>query len=171
MLDGGSFVSAIGLSSGEFGNLNIATQQFPSPAVATDWTVTVPDTGQMWKLVALHTRLVTSANAANRVVNVKVSDHAGNPYFEEGFDTAVTASLTVPITFTPYVTGIVGGVSNAKRLVFPIPAGPYLPGFTIASVTTAIDVADQWSQIQAWFIADGPLSDAPTIYGSGPPPE
>lgn len=152
-------VSGVGLGSGAFGNLNVATTSFVSPAVATDFTVTVPDTGQMWRLVAIHAQLVTDSNAANRIVNINIKDHDGKIVYEGGITTAITASLTIPLTFTPQVASAVGDITAAKRFLFPIPDGPYLPGWTINSVTTAIQVGDQYSALRAWFIADQPLED------------
>lgn len=150
-------VSGVGLGAGPFGNLNIATAQFTSPAVGADFTLKVPDTGEMWQLVAIHASLATSAAAANRIVNLTVKDHAGVIVYEFSITTAITAGLTIPITFTPQVASVSGDITAAKRFLFPVPAGPYLPGWTFNSVTTAIDTGDQWGQLAAWFIADQPL--------------
>ena len=152
-------ISGVGLGSGAFGNLNVATTSFVSPAVATDFSVAVPDTGEMWRLIALHAQIVTDANAANRVFNFNIKDHDSKIVYETGITTAITASLTIPITLTPQVASPVGDITAVKRWLVPIPDGPYLPGWTINSVTTAIQVGDQYSQLRAWFIADQPLEE------------
>ena len=150
-------VSGVGLGSGTFGNLNIASTSFTSPAVATDFKVTIPDTGEMWRIVAVHAQLVTDGNAANRIVNYNIKDHDGVILYEFGIGTAITASLTIPITFTSLVASVVGDITTAKGFLAPIPEGPYLPGWTINSVTTAKQVGDQFSALRAWFIADQPF--------------
>lgn len=149
-------VSGVGLGSGTYGNLNLASTSFVSPAVATDFKVTIPDTGGIWKIVSLHAQLVTDGNAANRIVNYNVKDHDGNIVYEFGIGTNITASLTIPITFTSLVASVVGDITIAKAFLAPIPDGPYLPGWTINSVTTAKQVGDQFSALKAWFIADQP---------------
>lgn len=150
-------VSGVGLGSGTYGNLNLASTSFTSPAVATDFKVTIPDVGGIWQIVSLHAQLVTDGNAANRVVNYNVKDHDGNIVYEFGIGTNITASLTIPITFTSLVASVVGDITIAKSFLAPIPEGPYLPGWTINSVTTAKQVGDQFSALRAWFIADQPF--------------
>ena len=150
-------ISGVGLGSGQYGNLNLATTSFTSPAAGADFKVTIPDTGQLWYIVALHAQIVTSATVANRVLNVNVKDHDGNIVYEFGSSTNVTASLTIPITYSSLFASAVGDITAAKRFGLPIPEGPYLPGWTINSVTTAIDTGDQYSALKAWFIADQPF--------------
>ena len=152
-------VSGVGLSNDPYGNLNIATTSFVSPAAGADFKVTIPDVGGIWRIVALHAQIVTSATVANRVLNVNVKDHDGNIVYEFGATTVVTASLTIPITYSSLFASAVGDITAAKRFGLPIPEGPYLPGWTINSVTTAIDTTDQYSALRAWFIADQPLHD------------
>lgn len=150
-------ISGVGLGSGTYGNLNLATTSFTSPAVATDWKITIPDTGQLWQIVAIHSQLVTDSNAANRIFTFNIKDHDGNIVYETGITTNITASLTIPITLTPQVASVVGDITAAKSFLVPIPDGPFLPGWTLNSVTTAKQVGDQYSALRAWFIADQPF--------------
>lgn len=160
MLGGAQELHGIGISSGCYSRLNIVTSAFKSPAAGADFSVQVPDAGAPWRLVAVRARLVTSAVAGNRFLAAVVTDNNADEIYRAGFDTALVASTTYIVTLSPAVTGIVGGVTNTKSLVIPVPAEPYLPRFSIASVTTAIDTGDVWSQVRCWYVSSLPDTDA-----------
>jgi hypothetical protein len=127
----------------------LVSQPVPAPAAGADFTITTPDTlaQGVWQIVSIRARLVTSATVANRFVALTVKDEVANEVCRVGFDTAITAGLTVFCTFTPAVSTVVGGVTNVKALTFPLPAGPYPSRTAFSSVTTNVDTGDQWSQI------------------------
>lgn len=127
----------------------LISQSVAPPAAGSDFAVTTPDTEAqgMWQVVAIRARLVTSATVANRFVAVAVKDENGTEVYRVGYDTAITAGLTVICTLAPAVSTVVGGVANVKALTFPLPAGPYASRTVFSSVTTGIDTGDQWSQV------------------------
>ena len=143
--------SGVGLQTGPFTDCHIVAQAIPAPAAGADFVVKVPGSGGIWELVAVRAQLVTSNQAANRFVAVVAKDGGANELYRCAFDTAIIASKTLICSFTPAVTSLVGGVTNTLVLDFPLPTGPYLPNFTIESVTTAIDGADQWSAVKVWW--------------------
>jgi hypothetical protein len=152
-------VSGIGLNSGPVSSVLLGSQAQQSPAAGSDFTYTIPDAGGYYEIVAVRARLVTSAAVANRFVAIQVKDAAGTELWRAALDSAIVASKTVLFTFAPTTGSIDGGLTNTLVLNYPLPDGPYLPRWTINSVTTAIDTADQWSQVAVWYRAyyPGPL--------------
>jgi len=159
MLSGYDYLTGVGLSEGCYRQLNLVSQAVKAPAAGTDFSVQVPDAGAPWEIVAVRARLVTSATVANRFVSAVVTDNNGDEYYRAGFDTALVASTTYVLTFTPSVATVVGGVTNTKALTFPIPGGPYLPRYSVASVTAAIDTGDAYSQVRVWYAAVLPVPE------------
>ena len=141
----------VGLAPGIYGDLSLASQTFISPAAGADFTITVPDTGGVWEIVALRAQLVTSATVANRGVVVQVKDHAANIVYESPASLAITASLTIGVTFSAQYPSGVGDITTTKKVGLALPDGPYLPGWTVGTSTALIDTADQWSLIRAWY--------------------
>ena len=160
MLSGYDYLTGVALSEGCFRQLNIVSRPVASPAAGADFTVKVDDAGAPWQIVSIRARLVTSAVVANRLVHCVVKDADGNEVYRIGFDGAITASKTTIFSFTPAAGGIAGGITTNNDLVYSIPDGPYLPRWTVGSVTGAIDVGDQWSQIAVWYMAVLPEVDA-----------
>jgi hypothetical protein len=144
-------VSGVGLEHGPVSNIALASVPVTQPAAGADFTLTVPDAGQVWEIVAVRARFVTSAAVANRFLTFNVKDAAGNIVFQTAFGTAVTASITEGVVLSQMFASVSGDVSNTKIVTLPLPEGPYLPRWTINSVTTAIDTGDQWSQIVVWY--------------------
>lgn len=156
----GVAVSGVGLAAGPVQTVLLSSQAQNPPAAGADFAYTIPDVGAVYEIVAIRARLVTSAAVANRGVAVTVKDAAGTEVFRGGFDTAVTASLTTFWTFSPYAASSSGGVALTKAVAIELPEGPYLPRWVIGSATTAIDAADQWSQVAVWYRALYPTSRA-----------
>ena len=144
-------VSGVGLEQGPVCDVLLGSQSLQSPAAGADFTFTVPDVGSVYEVVAIRARLVTSAAVANRLVHCVVKDAASNEVYRVGIDLAITAGLTTIFTFSPAIGAIVGGHTNNNDIGYPLPMGPYLPRWTIGSITTAIDTGDQWSQISIWY--------------------
>ena len=150
-MDGYPSLSGVGLASGPVTNVALASTSVQSPAAGADFTITVPDAGNVWEVVAIRARLVTSAAVANRLVHCVVKDAAANEVYRVGIDLAITAGITTIFTWSVALAAIVGGHTTNNDIGYPLPEGPYLPRWTIGSVTTAIDVGDQWSQISIWY--------------------
>lgn len=164
----GLAVSGVGLQAGPVQTILLGTQTQLQPAAGTDFTFTIPDAGAVYEIVSIRARFVTSAAVANRAVAVLVKDAAGTEVYREGFDTAITASLTTIVSFTSGAVSGLGGISQVKAVTLPLPEGPYLPRFTISSVTTLIDAADQWSQIAVWYRALYPSGNVDVSVDDGP---
>lgn len=144
-------VSGVGLQDGPICDVVLSSQLLQSPAAGADFTFTIPDVGSVYEIVSIRARLVTSAAVANRLVHCVIKDAATNEVYRVGADLAITAGLTTIYTFAPAIASIVGGHTTNNDIGYPIPEGPYLPRWTIGSLTTAIDVADQWSLISIWY--------------------
>lgn len=152
-MNGYPSVSGIGLQPGPVCSVLLGSQGQNPPVAGADFAYTIPDVGAVYEIIAIRARFVTSAAVANRGVAVTVKDAAGTEVFRGGFDTAVTASLTTIFTFSEYAASATGGVTTTKAVAIELPEGPYLPRWVIGSNTTAIDVADQWSQVAVWYRA------------------
>lgn len=150
-MNGYPSLSGVGLAEGPVSNVALASTVVQSPAAGSDFTLTVPDAGNVWEIVSIRARLVTSSAVANRVVSVLVKDNNGTEVFRSAFDTAITASLTTVFSISPQVGTVNGGLTNGKAITMPIPDGPYLPRWTISTSTVSIDTGDAWSQIAVWY--------------------
>ena len=150
-MDGYPSVSGVGLEHGPVCDVVLGSQLLQSPAAGADFTFTVPDVGSVYEVVAIRARLVTSAAVANRLVHCVVKDAAANEVYRVGIDLAITAGLTTIFTFSSAIGSIIGGHTSNDDIGYPLPSGPYLPRWTVGSVTTAIDTADQWSLISIWY--------------------
>ena len=145
-----TILSGVGLQTGTFTDCHIVSQLIPSPAVATDLTVTIPGAGGIYEMTAIRARLVTDANAVSRYVSVLVKDANGTEVYRYGYETAFVAGTTYILTFAPVSSTAGGGVTNTKAVTLPIPEGPYLPNWTISTSTASIQAGDQWSQVAVW---------------------
>lgn len=115
-----------------------------NPAAGADWNAVVP-AGCAWELLSAEGTLTTSAAVANRVPNLRIRDAAGLELSRIG-PQAVQAATLVGVFSYLVGFGTVAGVSGQQM---PLPSPPFfLPsGWQVGSVTTAIDVADQWSAV------------------------
>jgi hypothetical protein len=123
------------------GNFQIST--LGTPAAGVDFSQQVA-AGEQWILRGLHAQLVTSAAAANRVPHFQVTDGAGNIAVDVSSLVNQAASLT-------FNYGAFNGGQNQSfdsLVQMPLPFELRCqPGYIIKSLTTAIQAADQWSQI------------------------
>ena len=150
-MDYGPSLSGVALATGPVSNVSLASQSIQSPAPGADFTIVVPDAGNVWEIVAIRARLVTSAAVANRLVHCVIKDAAANEVYRVGADLAITAGITTIFSFSSALAAIVGGHTTNNDIGYPIPEGHYLPRWTIGSLTTLIDTGDQWSQISVWY--------------------
>lgn len=113
------------------------------PAAGADWTYTVP-VGSRVRVYGVAARLVTSAVVANRVPNLLMDD--GAVLVGSALNgTATTASLTRDYVFAPNAGATITVGAFIQR---NLSDNWLLGGFRLRMVTTAIDVADQWSDIR-----------------------
>lgn len=115
-----------------------------APAAGAE-SITVVPPGQTWNITSWAATLVTSATVGNRTVNVIIDD--GNPahiLFQDVANAAQAASATVTyqgVSGVARSAAVVGGI-----LQLDFPQGMILgPGYRIRTLTTGIQVGDQWS--------------------------
>ena len=113
------------------------------PAAGADWTYTV---GTRSKIVGVMGTLSTSATVINRFPRIEYADASGNKFMGAGLNSAVTASLVMPINW------FIGAqlIAQTWERQMPMPEWWLEPGWTVKSRTTQIDTTDQWSKV---FIA------------------
>jgi hypothetical protein len=118
-----------------------------NPAAGADWQTKVPG-GEQWHILVGHYLLTTSAAVANRVINLQILID-GLLIWNVVDGTAVAASQTrthnLLRSYAPSNTAASVTISN-----LPIPDVWLPPGATIGTITSAIDVADQYSQINLY---------------------
>lgn len=113
------------------------------PAAGAEVTYTVP-AGSGLLLKAVRVRLVTSAVVANRVPILTIADDNANTVMEFPASAAQAASLTVDYSFVADL-GYAMAAAVANKLAVGIAPFLYLPdGWTIKTVTSAIDVGDNY---------------------------
>lgn len=112
-----------------------------SPAAGVDWTFQVP-AGHIYQLVSIYAQLVTSAVVATRIARLAFGDGVRTYLDVPPFATQV-ASLTRRYAWLVSPTGVAQG----SGILSSMPEIAPQPGWTVASVTDAIDVGDQWSAI------------------------
>lgn len=124
---------------------SLSVQALANPAAGADWTYTLTAAGQ---LAAIISTFVTSAAVANRFPAVQIQDGSGHVLWQVQTPSAQIASLTHLYGLGPQV----GMNAAGNTVMLPIPPGLVLPaGAIVKSVTTAIDVADQWSNVVLSF--------------------
>lgn len=115
-----------------------------NPAAGADWTLPV-DAGESWEILAVNFTLTASAAVANRSVKLRGLDGNGNEVFRIGPQAVQTAGQVVVYTYLPgqgYAAGVDG-----QQLALGTPPPILPPGYSLASLTGAIDVGDQFSKI------------------------
>lgn len=118
----------------------------PQPAAGADWSVTVPG-GHTWAPVTIAGQLLTSAAVATRAVRLTFGD--GNaPFVDLPSAATQAASLTRKYSYWPTAEP----VATAGDIETAIPPLVLPAGWTIASATDLLDVADQWSAVKLHVI-------------------
>ena len=125
------------------------------PAAGADWSLTVPG-GRIWRVRSLVATLATAVAVANRVVQFTLSDQT-DVYLSVQTLPPVVASTTVRYSLwegqADLATLTAGLDIGAPLWCFWMPAGT-----VIASSTTALQAADQWSLVKLFVdeMYDGP---------------
>lgn len=136
------FVLLTQLVADEAGPLVYQLNTLAQPAVAAAFATVVVPGGQTWLLEAIHYRLVTDANAANRFLMLTVDD---GEHVIARIPQPVTqaASLTVDYSYTA------GGDRNVPAIngvvTAPMPRLLLFPGYRITFAATAFQAGDQLS--------------------------
>lgn len=117
-----------------------------APAVATDFTYTVPGES-VWQLVAVTAKLVTDGTGANRTPSFTVTDGTAT-LFQLPIGVAITATLTTQVSWI-YGSAFTNTSLTGAKLGVALPKLLLPAGFTFGPVTTNIQAGDQWSIINA----------------------
>lgn len=121
----------------------VRSVQQANPAAGADIVVTVP-AGARWLVQSISAQLVTAVAVANRTPHIQIRDGAGNVVWDTAAAAAQAASLTVRYSACGGIQAVVADSSA----VFPIPdVAQLLQGWTLQTVTTNIQAADQWQNI------------------------
>lgn len=119
-----------------------------SPAAGANAQIVVP--GQFaTRLIAITFRLVTDANAANRIATVDYQDGAGNTFVSSGASAVQTASLTQDY-FGDTERGVAEWNTNTP-VWFPIADVILMPGRIVQVTVANKQATDQLSRIFAVF--------------------
>jgi hypothetical protein len=131
----GSLVAASGDSEGTLDAIAGA-----DPAAGAEWSIVVP-AGARWRVRSVTAVLVASAAVANREPSI-VFTADGLVVASVPSGVAHVASQTRRYSWFP--SAFRGAAAASLDLAVPIPALELRGGDTITSVTTAIDVGDNW---------------------------
>lgn len=113
------------------------------PAAGADFLAKVPTPAQ-WRVQCMAAQLTTSAAIANRVPHLVITDGQGNTVYNfppPGNQVQGTVGI-----YSAGTTVVSAQVDGATVWVLPFPM-KLLQGWTIGSLTTAIDAGDQWANV------------------------
>jgi len=114
-----------------------------APAAGADWSLSCLS-GEQWLIKAVRARLVTSATVATRFPHLQIHDTVPLVFVDSVTTTGQAASLTVNYTWFPASSNTLADGSAAV----PIPPDVRMTSsMTLGTVTTALQAADQWSNI------------------------
>lgn len=140
-----SFIDA--LAHGSDPTVTSFITRVAAPAAGADFTH-VFGGAYIRRIIAISAQLVTSAAVANRQVRLDVSSSEGR-VLSVPLVASVTASLTTQLSWAEGITPPNTALFD-NCLVAGFPALVVPAGFSIASVTQGIDVADQYSNVLIW---------------------
>jgi len=115
----------------------------PKPAAGADFSAKVPSPAR-WRVQCLQAQLLTDAVAVNRVPHLVITDGQGNSVYNFPSPSNQVASTTAQ--YSAGTTVVSTQFDGAVVWVLPYPM-KLLQGWTIGSLTTALDPGDQWSNI------------------------
>lgn len=118
------------------------------PAVDTEAQIVVPD-GEVWEVESVEVTLVTDANAADRDLQIVMTDSTGIEISSGPIDgTSIPASKTVKYHLAQYgtvpadtATDHFDQIAKAPKVIVP-------PGGIIKTVSTLLQAGDDYSAIK-----------------------
>jgi len=127
-----------------------------NPAPGADFSLAAPGQGS-WRVLSLRAHLLASAAVATRVPTLLVTGSDGIVAQLVGTGSVAAGAAADWSGFAG--AGNVAGATAVHQWSFPTDGVLLLPGFTLSSLTAAIDVADQWSLVRALVVEypTGPL--------------
>ena len=116
-----------------------------NPAAAAHF-VFDEDAGYWWRLLSVHVRLVTDANAADRQVVLEYRDIQDQRFDLMGINATQAASLTADYVFSAFQPGVVATVDSSSL----IPLHPTLlyPGCDFRLFVVNVQAGDQLSRVR-----------------------
>jgi hypothetical protein len=130
-----------------------------APAAGADWQLVVPG-DKVWEPISVVFRLVTAAVAATRVPQLAFTDGTTTWGFVNA-DTTQIISLTRDYSFMANFNPA-GTAVNGTRIAGAMPAIVLPGGYTIGTLTEALDPADQYSNI--FVTVEELLAEPPGIH-------
>lgn len=119
-----------------------------SPAVGTDWRHTCPGQG-IQRIIAIRALFTAAAVAVTRLPALVLSD-GSDDYATVPASAGVTTGLATVFSAFPGSTTF--GVAAGPQLwATPADGWLLLPGWSLRTLTGAIDAGDQWSAIRLWL--------------------
>ena len=115
------------------------------PPAGAEWTAQ-PDNLRAWKVLAALGSLTTAVAVANRFPGLVIHTD-GQDIWQGAVPTAITASLTVPVSYAPEVTSA-SQATAAWPAQLEIPEMWLPPGSTVSSKTPGLQAADQYAATQ-----------------------
>jgi hypothetical protein len=113
------------------------------PLAGVDWIAAVP-ANTRWRVDHFQAQFVTSAAAGNRVPHLVVTDGQGNRLYNVPAPANQIAAQT--LQYSGATDSVSANFDNAVVLMLPQPL-KLLQGWTLQMVTSGLDVADQWSNV------------------------
>jgi len=113
-------------------------------AAAADFSVTVPVLAE-WKLVAMHIRITTDANAADRLFRLEYTT-VGQPDFDAIINPSLIANTQYDLWWGMGF-GHFNNLFNAGLMTGAIPDGPIIPG--LGEIRTRLDNGQAGDRINA----------------------
>lgn len=129
----------------------------PQPAAGTEWQAN-PAAGRAFKILAALTSLTTDAVVASRFPGLVIA-WGGVNVWQGAVPTAVTASLTVPVSYAPEVTSASQATAGWPAQL-EIPPGWMPPDATVSSKTPGLDVGDQYAAVNLLIVEAWPSPHA-----------
>ena len=127
------------------GFINRVTKVIATPNAGADFSFT-SEGSELLIPVALTAVFTASAAVATRQSRIQISNSDGTIAIVAASNTVVASTVARYSFMRGFGAGLLGATSLANS--FPFPDMVLMPGETIASVTTAIDAADQWSAVR-----------------------
>lgn len=126
------------------------------PVVGAEFSLSAPGQGS-WRVLSLRAHLLASAAVATRVPTLLVTSSDGIVAQLVGTGSVAAGAAADWSAFSGSAN--VAGATAVHNWSFPTDGVLLLPGFTLSSLTAAIDVGDQWSLVRALVVEypTGPL--------------
>lgn len=128
---------------------SIAVRQVANPAVATNWTVTIPGK-ETWRLISVAFVLTTDATVASRLVVLEILDVGGTVLFHAVPDSSQTASIVAQHAFAPFGDQSVLSSPTTRETTIP-PSLWVRNGFVLRSRVINFQAGDQFTAIRFYI--------------------